>query len=561
MRIYSLALSLSIACAGVAGSTAYSASPDAQNKETGRSASKDEFSTNQIASAQGGVHLLEHILSRMRNLPQLAISKTKQTIAMQQSQALAYEPNQAQSSNSNLLIKPKGLSRTQMAQMQVPPEPRLIASSKQSNYGKFIDQMEPRYAQSNEIAQDYKDAGQSGQSGVWERQESASSDTFGSGGFVADKTVREYAGQYAGQKKAKKEEQEKRIVSKAPLITEFGRTQGDNPYGSDAAATDRLAQKPTLSAPTSRNSDGVRFHYAPNLYRLEAPRARAGSQIASQAPEVSQSEMQALGPLKGSQAVPQSGFSTGLPAVVHGASQADFLPSSQAGAPTNRPTYQGLIPPAPVTPKLLSQVPPANLKQAPADALGKLSRSLNRLDSLMGDEATAPWQQPAMYERRGKLLSARKAPWTRDLDIALTPPTVITGITLIRLGNSEKEAARSVASLGKTQKELIHGWSVWSIRKHNCSDCAIQVFLKHGIVEAIRIFDPTLLRPELGVTLGDRLSTVKEKFGEPAFILSEPAQLTTQNYIYPISQVGFQLARTRQDEVPKIVSMIVFNVK
>ena len=166
------------------------------------------------------------------------------------------------------------------------------------------------------------------------------------------------------------------------------------------------------------------------------------------------------------------------------------------------------------------------------------------------------------YDRKMASLNRLKADVPgRDLEIALTPPTVITGITLVRLGNSEREAGRAIASLGKTHKESIHGWSVWSVYKHDCKDCAIQVFIRHGIVEAIRIFDPSLLRPELGVTLGDCLSAVKEKFGEPAFILSESTPATTQNYIYPISQIGFQLARNKQNDVPKIVSMIVFNVK
>src|SRR5262249_3417814 len=62
------------------------------------------------SSAIGGVRLLEHILQRMRNSPQLAISKTKQTIAYK-SQALVPAPEPIQS-EANLLIKPKDLSRS-----------------------------------------------------------------------------------------------------------------------------------------------------------------------------------------------------------------------------------------------------------------------------------------------------------------------------------------------------------------------------------------------------------------------------------------------------------------
>ena len=81
------------------------------------------------------------------------------------------------------------------------------------------------------------------------------------------------------------------------------------------------------------------------------------------------------------------------------------------------------------------------------------------------------------------------------------------------------------------------------------------------MVDAIRIFDSSFLRPDLGVNLGDGIAAVKEKFGEPSFILSDPSAVPTQNYIYPISQIGFQLSRSKEDEPPKIVSMIVFNVK
>jgi hypothetical protein len=148
-----------------------------------------------------------------------------------------------------------------------------------------------------------------------------------------------------------------------------------------------------------------------------------------------------------------------------------------------------------------------------------------------------------------------------DLDIAILPPTVITGIPLIRLGNSEKEVAKAVSCFKQMGKESIHGWSVLSVCKPDCHDCAIQIFMRHGMVDAIRIFDSSFLRPDLGVNLGDGIAAVKEKFGEPSFILSDPSAVPTQNYIYPISQIGFQLSRSKEDEPPKIVSMIVFNVK
>ncbi|MGC5184045.1 hypothetical protein ACPXBI_28750, partial [Escherichia coli] len=60
---------------------------------------------------------------------------------------------------------------------------------------------------------------------------------------------------------------------------------------------------------------------------------------------------------------------------------------------------------------------------------------------------------------------------------------------------------------------------------------------------------------------------IKEKFGEPAFILPEPAGGRSieagKNYIYPISQVSFALARShdKAKPAPQVVSMLIFNVK
>jgi hypothetical protein len=85
--------------------------------------------------------------------------------------------------------------------------------------------------------------------------------------------------------------------------------------------------------------------------------------------------------------------------------------------------------------------------------------------------------------------------------------------------------------------------------------------MRNGLLDAMRIFDQTLIGPDFGVTLGDSLARVKEKFGEPAFILQEPGPGAGQNYIYPISQVGFQLARPAPGDQPRVVSLLIFNVK
>lgn len=148
----------------------------------------------------------------------------------------------------------------------------------------------------------------------------------------------------------------------------------------------------------------------------------------------------------------------------------------------------------------------------------------------------------------------------RFVEVALLPPSVITGIPLMRLGVSENEATKILASRGIVNKQLIGEWTVWSLLKPHSKETMLQVYLRHGMVEAIRIFDGAFVSPQLGIRFGDTLSAVKQRFGEPRFILSEPASYG-QNYVYPISQVCFQLARIRTDSTPQVVSLLIFNVK
>lgn len=148
----------------------------------------------------------------------------------------------------------------------------------------------------------------------------------------------------------------------------------------------------------------------------------------------------------------------------------------------------------------------------------------------------------------------------RDL-IALLPPNVVTGIPLVRLGSSEQQAASALAQLGTMKVDQVNNWKVWTWSKKGEKSPALQLFVRHGLLDAMRIFDRSLIGSDFGVTLGDDLSKVKEQFGEPAFMVPEPAPGAGQNYIYPISQVGFQIARPAPDQSPRVVSVLIFHVK
>ncbi len=147
--------------------------------------------------------------------------------------------------------------------------------------------------------------------------------------------------------------------------------------------------------------------------------------------------------------------------------------------------------------------------------------------------------------------------------IALLPPNVATGIPLVSLGTSQMQVATALSNMGQLKEQRINHWTVMTWKKPEASGgkTALQLFFRNGLLDAIRIFDPTLVAQDFGVAPGDGLDRVKEKFGEPAFLLQEPAQGLGQNYIYPISQVGFQLARSDAKSPPKVVSVLIFSVK
>lgn len=149
----------------------------------------------------------------------------------------------------------------------------------------------------------------------------------------------------------------------------------------------------------------------------------------------------------------------------------------------------------------------------------------------------------------------------RDYKLALLPPNVATGIPLVRLGSSSGDAAKALAAIGGASKSRIGKWAVWSYKRPGSRRIALQVFVRSERVEALRIFDSSLVGPSFGVRLGDSLSAVKKRFGEPAFILPEPVAGAGQNYVYPINQVSILMQRGGPKSAPAVASMLIFNVR
>ncbi|MGH9553359.1 MAG: hypothetical protein ACRD3W_28520, partial [Terriglobales bacterium] len=219
-----------------------------------------------------------------------------------------------------------------------------------------------------------------------------------------------------------------------------------------------------------------------------------------------------------------------------------------------------------------NQAPASNFKQrgivATAPAMqGATNGTVGSGGIIYGDEGTSAsgalkFDQPDAFRilKEYQVGLDSKSKNQELAKVALLPPSVISGIPQLRLGDPEHDAGKTLGTMGGVTRQQINGWIVFSVKNH-AQETTMQLFVKHGIVEAMRIFDKSLMPCDLGVNLGDELTSVKTKFGEPTFILPEPNNIKAgQNYVYPLSQVSFQLARPSGSHAPHVVSMLIFNV-
>jgi hypothetical protein len=232
-----------------------------------------------------------------------------------------------------------------------------------------------------------------------------------------------------------------------------------------------------------------------------------------------------------------------------------------------RTAYKKEAPPPPLAPMIAASTP---AKRSSKMKASKLDRAEERFDKdAAANEEDAELEKSAGYRgmhanyyagnnwRRNQLKVAMGEP-----GIAALPPNVVTGIPSVRLGISESQAAVALNSRGTTKHDVVDKWTVLSWQRSTQNNLtALQLYVRNGQLDAMRIFDPSLMAPDFGVSMGADLAQVKERFGEPAFILPEPGPGAGQNYIYPISQVGFQLSRPTPDSQPRVMSVLIFNVK
>jgi len=187
--------------------------------------------------------------------------------------------------------------------------------------------------------------------------------------------------------------------------------------------------------------------------------------------------------------------------------------------------------------------------------------------TMKSDVSIRPPEAPSVYRTTHEYSQQGSNAPAKPVTMAMQVPNVISGIPLVRLGENESTAQSALSTVGSVVKqEYKTGWRVYSVTKAGTRETAAQLYVKHGMVEGMRVFDATLMPGDLGVCLGDNLTSVKSKFGEPAFFISEPnaghdPASAGLNYVYPISQVSFELARVTKRGAPQVVSMLLFNVK
>ncbi|HNG76390.1 MAG TPA: hypothetical protein PLY72_18090, partial [Candidatus Obscuribacter sp.] len=204
-------------------------------------------------------------------------------------------------------------------------------------------------------------------------------------------------------------------------------------------------------------------------------------------------------------------------------------------------------------------------KQVPrrkATAASEASQKESTADSEWMQEVAS---KKAKAERQERFNQASPVPL-----VAYLPPSTLRGISGLPLGSSEKDTLAYLKSRGQFKTAESHGWRVYSLSNVQ-GNVALQAYLRGGKLEALRVYSADYLPASLGVSIESELSTMKSKFGEPSFVLDEPpanhtlngkpnkgTAATAKNYVYPLSQVGFQLARPSAGASPQVMSVLFF---
>jgi len=494
--------------------------------------------------AQSGVKLLEDILGRVRSVPQLAMNakqnlhNQRQEIAQQAQQGptnyqLAIRPNESSWRQQQQRLNAIGQNESRLADNKRAKSKtgtsRGIWEKGSSEDADFAAEPTPQrrtdvaaYGGGARSAYQPQAAANTA-SGIWEADAQKKS-----GLSPSQERLKVAAGKLYDL--SKKFEAANEIAANAPSVPPFSTYYGY--AGGQASSTTTVARG------TSLRSAGVKKDA---LGKGQFFKARREFQIADDSPVVRDYRGRSVEESTAADRLQSNNNINLLPP------QGNVAPGGLVPPPPSVSFQGSLRSRAPAAP---ASVPPGaspgiaiNINQLPPTRLSSFVADSGFDERTYGDEGT----QGVGADREAK--------------VAMLPPNVFTGIPLVRLGSSEAQASRALAASGGIERQRINGWTVLTFFKSHTREPALQVYMRHGQVDALRTFDASLVGPDFGVRLGDSLATVKERFGEPAFIIPEPIPGAGQNYVYPISQVAFLMARPSPNEAPQVTGLFIFNVK
>jgi hypothetical protein len=214
--------------------------------------------------------------------------------------------------------------------------------------------------------------------------------------------------------------------------------------------------------------------------------------------------------------------------------------------------------------KLMTVPPPAAMPQAAQYQQAKV-QSKPQYKVAAGTEKKAREKAKAAPAREEPFItSARNAPGAPPL-VAYLPPSTLRGINGLNLWVGEAETLNFLKSRGTIRSTATLGWKVVTLTNTQ-GQVACQAYLRNGKLEALRVYSSDLLPNSLGVPIDSDLTQMKSKYGEPSFVLEEPktekpSAVSAKNYVYPLSQVAFQIARDKNQGQgkPKVVSVLFFH--
>ncbi|MBP7863877.1 hypothetical protein KA183_19480 [bacterium] len=195
----------------------------------------------------------------------------------------------------------------------------------------------------------------------------------------------------------------------------------------------------------------------------------------------------------------------------------------------------------------------------PSNSATKAKRQVVKLD------------QPAYYKHIREYDDKKSAKEQKQI-VAYNPPSMVFGISGLQLGASNNDVSSYLKSQYGTQKSKFKSfkykeWVVFSLQEPSSKGerTTLQIFSRANQVEALRIFDDRYIPDAVNVRLADTMAVMKNRFGEPAFVLEEPQvkdnsteKKMIKNYVYPVSQVSFQLVRGESGTSPVVTSVLLF---